>query len=376
MRIGIEASSLFFPETGTGAYTFNLLEAMTRLAPNHRFVLFLNSLRRPAPDFDFMRRPNVEVSRWRFPGPWLIGAWRRFNAPAIDRLIGEVDALHSPGSYVPPLKSGRRVATIQDLYVAKKPEHCDSLGGKYLAATLPDRIPQLDRIITPSEASRRDVIDLFGAAPEQVRTIPHGVDHERFRPIDDERQLAKAKEKYRLPEDFILTVAVLEPRKNLEGLIAAYRQLKDSFGEAPKLVIAGSKGWKCESVFAEVERQGLRQGDNLQFLGNVPAADLPEIYNSASLFALPSFDEGFGLPVIEAMACGLPVVTSDAPALCEVGGEAALRVAPDDHAGLAEAMHKILCDPDLSGRLRQASLRRAQDFSWDRCAEGTLETLL
>ncbi|MCX7011253.1 MAG: glycosyltransferase family 1 protein, partial [Candidatus Sumerlaeota bacterium] len=337
MRIGIDASSILPPRAGIGAYARGLLEALTRLAPAHQFVVFLNSLTRPQPREPFYERPNVTVRRWRLPGALLWRAWRHLNFPPVDWLTGAVDVFHTPGTAIPPQSHGACVVTIQDLYFIKHPEQCDALGGQCLLATLARRLPAIDRIITPSETVRRELLACYDVAPERVRAIPLGVDVQRFAPIDDPARLNAVRAKYGLPADFLLTVATLEPRKNLDGLLRAYARLKQSMGRAPALVLAGAAGWKSESIEETLRDSGLRgrrggvsagrvdDVDDVFFPGYVADEDLPALYGAARLFVLPSHDEGFGLPVLEAMACGTPVLTSQAPALEEVGGEASER---------------------------------------------------
>jgi glycosyltransferase involved in cell wall biosynthesis len=372
MRIGLDASSILPPRTGVGVYVRGLLSALPGLAPDDRFVLFLNSLRRPLEPDSFLDLPNVTVRRYRVPGALLMHAWRFLGAPAVERLIGPVDLFHSPSAHIPPQRRGARVATIHDLYFVKHPEHCHALGGKRLLATLPKRIKSLDRIIVPSRAVADDLAGRLEVEPERIRVIHEGVDRRRFRRIDDPEALRRARQAYGLPEEFILCVATLEPRKNLEGLLGAYGRLKEMLPGAPPLVVAGGRGWGAASVFAALDRSGLRRGRDVFFTGFVRDEDLPLIYNGARAFVLASYDEGFGLPLLEAMACGLPAATSTAPALLEVGGAATLSAPADDPGALAEKMCEILSEPARAESLSRASLERAAGFSWERCAKETL----
>jgi len=264
------------------------------------------------------------------------------------------------------------VATVHDLHFAKRPEDCHALGGGYLRAVFPSRLKLMHRVITPTESVRRELIEMYGLAPQRVRAIAHGADTRRFHPIEDAGRLEGARRAYGLPADFILTVCALEPRKNIEGLLRGYRRLRGMMKDAPALVVVGGKGWKFESIFSTARALGLAEGREVIFTGRVPDEDLPLLYNSARLFVLASREEGFGLPALEAMACGAPTMTSKASGLVEVVGEAAARVDAGDPEAMAEKMREILSDESLRRTMREASLQRAKLFSWEQCARETL----
>jgi len=221
--------------------------------------------------------------------------------------------------------------------------------------------------IAVSKTVKADVEHYLRLPPERVRAVPLAA-APCYRPLDDAATLAAVRAKYGLPERFILNVGALEPGKNQATLLRAFHRLK---GQSlhHRLVIAGPPAWRYERLLRLVDKLGL--GDEVRFLGYVPVEDLVALYNLADLFVFPSLYEGFGLPPLEAMACGLPVVASTAPALREVLDGAALLVQPQYVAGLAEAMAAALRDPGVSGRLRDAGLQRAALFSWERTARET-----
>jgi len=371
MIIGIDGSSILPQRTGVGNYTFHLLRELAALAPGEeRFRIFLNSLRHPFPkDAAFLRNPRFEVRRWRLPGPWLVNAWRCWSKPPIEWFVGQCDVFHSASTYIPPQRHGARVTTIYDLFFLRHPEQCHRLGGQYYAEYLPRVAPSLDRIIAISRSTAADVAELLSIGPDRVRVVYGGVD-ERFKPVTDPEALAETRRRHGLPSEFLLTVATLEPRKNLPRLLQAYRLLRGMGQEPPPLVLVGASGWKNSELRQTIAQLGL--GNRLVFPGYVPDGDLPAIYSMASVFALPSLYEGFGLPLLEAMACSTPTVASATSSLGEVAGGASLTVEPTDVEAIAHAMKEALENETTRARLKRAGLERARQFTWRRCAEETL----
>jgi glycosyltransferase involved in cell wall biosynthesis len=225
------------------------------------------------------------------------------------------------------------------------------------------------RVIADSEATRRDVVELLGAAPDMVRVVPLGCDP-RFTPGDAEAARRTVAAELGIEAPFVLHVGTVEPRKNLPGLISAFGQARRTRRLPQVLVLAGAPGWGVEPVRARIAAEGL--ADVVRLTGPVSEAQLLALYRAADLFAFPSLYEGFGLPVVEAMACGTPVVTANVAALPEVAGDAALTVDPRDETALAEALDRGLNDLELRARLRAAGPARAAAFTWERCAAATL----
>jgi glycosyltransferase involved in cell wall biosynthesis len=370
MKIGIDGSSILPVKTGIGYYTLNLIRALLKIDQENEYVLLLNSYRHAPPDYPFLAKPNLRVRRFRIPGPLLIHGWRYVHAPPIEVLVGRVDVFHSPGTYIPPQIGGKRVTTVHDLYFLKHPENCDTLGGRFLKATVPSRIHRMDRVIVDSLSAKADLIEQLGVAEEKISVIYLGVDQISFRPIADAGLLGLIREEYCVPPNYLLTVATLEPRKNLEGLLFAYKRLKTIVHNPPKLVIVGRAGWQSEKIFETVRELDLRR--DVIFTGYVSESHLPMLYNCALLFVYPSLYEGFGLPVLEAMACGLPVIVSDTPSLREIAGESAVLVDPQNYYALADKMRDLIVQHSLRERLREKSLAQARQFSWELCARKTL----
>jgi len=370
MRIAIDASSILPAKTGIGYYTFHLVAELVARAPQHEFRLLLNSYRHGLPaDAPFLNSPNVRRRRWRIPGPWLLTGWEKLHFPPLEILTGSFDLYHSTSSIVAPHWAGRRVVTVHDLYFERHPEHCHALGGLYLARTLRKGLEKADRIIAVSHATRRDLVERYGISTDRIEVIYEGVDP-RFLPIDNRKLVDTFRTEYCLPESFILTVGTLEPRKNLPGLLQAYARLKEIYAVPPPLVIVGIRGWKTTGIYETLTE--LKIADDVIFTDYVDDQHMPLIYNAAKLFVFPSFFEGFGLPVLEAMACGLPVATSNADALTEIAGEAALFFDPSKPEEMAQAMRRLLSSKTARQDYVGRGLERAAQFNWRLTARKTI----
>lgn len=375
MRIGIDASCILPIRTGVGNYTLNLLKSLLRLDDKNEYVIFLNSFSQTMnPEFHFLRKPNVKVKRFHIIGPFLWQMWRFFNAPPIEVFVNKVDVFHSPTGVIIPQLKGKRLITIHDLYFMEHPEETDVLGGKYLYHTLPRKIHKVDKIISVSHSTKSAIIKYLKVPPEKITVIYEGVDFTRFRRVYDKTLLNLIREEYCLPSQFILTVTTIEPRKNVEGLLFAYRRLKQILNNPPKLVIVGRKGLKADKITETVHQLGLYR--DVIFTGYVSDDHLPLIYNNALVFVFPSLSEGFGLPVLEAMACGLPVVCSDIPALREIAGDVAIFVDPENYYLMAEKLKEVIISHKLRHQLQEKSLQQARHFSWESCARKTLNLYL
>jgi glycosyltransferase involved in cell wall biosynthesis len=233
---------------------------------------------------------------------------------------------------------------------------------------LPRFLRDADKIIAISECTKKDAIRLYGIEEAKIRVI-HGGVNPFFRPVSPDTAEA-VRHRYNLPNHYILYVGTIEPRKNLVTLLEAYRALRNRDAEI-KLVIAGRKGWRQEEFFRKLLKTGLEH--DIVFTGFVPDQDLPAVYTMADVFAFPSLYEGFGLPVLEAMACGTPVVCSNTSRLPEVAGNAAVLVSPQDVRGWIEALNKILKSDELRTDLHQRGLRQAAGFTWESTARKTCD---
>jgi glycosyltransferase involved in cell wall biosynthesis len=371
LRIGIDYTAAVKQQGGIGRFVRGLVDGLAGVDQFNEYLLlcFLRGKER-------REIPATQTSNFRerlIPIPERIMAilWHRFSLPIpVDIATGQVDVFHAPNFVLPPLRHGASVLTIHDLSFLLHPEcHEESLRS-YLEKAVPVSMARADVITTDSHSARNELICLLDADPERVEVVYGGVD-DRFRPMEREWELLSAtRQRFGINYPFILNVGIIEPRKNLVNLVQAYQRLKTRLRLGHRLVIAGSKGWLYSDVFRKV--RDLHLEDDVVFLGYVPEEDLPALFNLADLFVYPSLYEGFGLPVVEAMACGTPVVTSNTSSLPEVVGEAGLMVPPADIDALENAMERGLCDLALRDKLKIDGVQQAAKFSWRRAAESLL----
>jgi glycosyltransferase involved in cell wall biosynthesis len=330
---------------------------------------------RPPSDMDAAPTPQVKATNFQdrrapLSERALTILWHRLRLPMpVEWFIGPVDIFHSTDFVLPPVRQARTILTVHDLSFMRLPECAEAGLRAYLSKVVPRSIERADLVLADSQSTKNDLIELLGVSPDKIEVVYAGVER-RFRPMEGEAALQRVKQRYGLHFPFILSLGTLEPRKNFSGLIEAYGLMRDSgAGIADrrlKLVIAGGKGWLYEKIFARVKELGLE--DEIIFPGFVADEDLPALYNLAELFVFPSLYEGFGLPPLEAMACGTPVVTSDRPSLPEVVGEAGLMVEATDSQALAKAMERVLRDEDLRREMREKGLKQAEKFTWEAAA--------
>jgi len=279
-----------------------------------------------------------------------------------------VDLLHALAFVTPLLSPCPAVVTIYDLSFLLYPESFKRFKRFYLGLFTRLSARRARRIIAISRSTKRDVIRLLGVPPEKVEVVYCGID-EAFHPLAED-QVAVFRSERGLPERFVLFVGTIEPRKNVARLIEAFSVFRFPFSDF-RLVIGGAKGWFYDDVFARVEELGLE--GQVVFPGYIPVSELPLWYNAAELFVYPSLYEGFGLPPLEAMACGTPVITANTSSLPEVVDSAGLTVDPLDVEGLAEAMRRVLGDEVLRREMRERGLQRAKSFSWMKTAQETVQ---
>jgi glycosyltransferase involved in cell wall biosynthesis len=322
-----------------------------------------------------VKAPNFRDRRALLSERTLTILWHRLRLPIpVEWFTGPVDIFHSTDFVLPPVRQARTILTVHDLTFMRLPE-CAEMGLRaYLNKVVPLSIERADLVLADSQSTKNDLIELLDVSPDKIEVVYAGVE-ERFRPMEGEMALQRVKKRYGLDFPFILSLGTLEPRKNFTGLIEAYALLRGK-GQGRgrrglKLVIAGSRGWLYDEIFARVEELDLE--DEVIFPGFVADKDLPALYNLAELFVFPSLYEGFGLPPLEAMACGTPVITSDRPSLPEVVGEAGLMVEATDGEALAGAMEWVLTDENLREEIREKGLEQAEKFTWEAAAEKLLD---
>jgi len=365
MRIAIDATSVPRQRAGAGTYICNLVQALAQVDRDNTYFVFA---KRETFDGRSLQRDGFRLLPVRLASRPARMLWEQAMLPLQLRRLG-VDILHSP-HYTTPLASAgwRRVVTFHDVTFFLLPRRYPVLRRLYFQGASRAGARLADLAIAVSETVKGDVVRHLGLPAERVRVVPLAPGP-GFHPLEDSARMEAVRSRYGLPARFILNVGTLEPGKNQATLVRAFHRLKGE-GLEQGLVIAGQKGWMYEKLFRLVDGLGL--GDEVRFLGYLPDDDLAAVYNMADLFVFPSLYEGFGLPPLEAMACGLPVVASSAPALAEVLDGAALLVDAYDASALAEVSARALRDKRLRSRLRRQGLERASQFSWQRTARGTV----
>ncbi|TET54003.1 MAG: glycosyltransferase family 1 protein, partial [Actinobacteria bacterium] len=279
----------------------------------------------------------------------------------------DAHVIHST-DFVLPTSKKPSVLTVQDLAFLRYPEFYTWKNKTYMKSVASFSIKNADALITTSENTRKDLIDLLMVKEDKIFVIYPGVDS-IFKPASAQDK-EKVKKKFGLPQNYILAVGTLEPRKNLSCLLKAFALLKKKSDFDFKLVIVGEEGWLYKRIFNDIKKQDLEK--ETIFTGFIQDKDLPAIYSGASVFVYPSLYEGFGLPALEAMACGTPVVCSNTSSLPEVVGKAALKANPEKPEEFANAISKIVSDANLAKELSKMGYERAKQFSWEKTAKETL----
>jgi glycosyltransferase involved in cell wall biosynthesis len=362
VRVAIDTRKLH--DFGIGTYIRNLLRHLARLDRESEYVL----LCRPE---DSLFADELGANFRSAPDRSAPYSLREQLSLPLAAAREHVDVYHAPHYVLPILTRGRRVVTIHDCIHLMFPQYLPYRFSKtYVRAMLYAATRQADRILTVSESSKRDILRFFSVKPEKISVIYNAIDeHFSVPPTDD--TVERVRGRYQLEDLFVLYVGNVKPHKNVERLIDAFALLRRRGVDGLKLVIIGDEISKFQTLRRAVHRHKLHK--HVRFLGFVPDDTLSALYRLAGVFVFPSLYEGFGLPPLEAMACGAPVITSNVSSLPEVVGDAALLVDPYSSEAIAEAIWKVLSDSSLSERLRAKGLARAQDFSWQRSVARTLE---
>ena len=366
-HVGLNAHLLSLTETYRGAgingHIHNLLQRLSAASPDLCLTAFLSEQR-------FIVPPglNVYAVRWPTSRPLVRIVWEQLLLPRAIR-VRQVDLLHGLAYALPLVSSCPMVVTIHDLTFYRFPKTLRPSRRLYLRAATRSAVRRAERVIAVSHQTKEELVHFLQVPAEKVDVIHNGVS-EAFRPAPPE-EVARFRSERGLPPRFILFLGTLEPRKNVVSLLEGFARWRKDSGlgmgtDGVKLVVAGAKGWYFKQIFARAEELGL--SSELLFPGFLPEKELPWWYRAAECFVYPSLYEGFGLPVLEAMACGTPVITSSVSSLPEVAGSAAITVDPGDTVALADAMGQVLGDAALRADMRQAGLLQAKRFSWDRTA--------
>ncbi|UCC88568.1 MAG: glycosyltransferase family 4 protein [Anaerolineales bacterium] len=365
MPIYIDVAAAVHGRAGLGRYAESLAGALVVKDPA-RFALFFNRSGQVRLPTRLQEIPSRSVRAGY--KPWRMAIWLgQLAGLGFDRLLPGAELYHATEHLLMPLRHVPTVLTVHDLIFRLFPQHHKRLNYWYLNAAMPLFCRRASAIIAVSQATKRDLVNFYGLDPAKISVV-HEAAAPHFAPAPPD-QVAQVQARYRLPDCYLLHVGTIEPRKNLNRLLKVVYRLRRA-GEDIRVVIVGSKGWLYEDFFRQLEELAL--GDTVVMPGFVPDTDLPALYSGARLVVVPSHHEGFGLPVLEGMACGTPVACSDASSLPEVGGQAARYFDPTDVAAMADQILAIWRDESLRETMRQQGLARAAQFSWKRAADETL----
>jgi len=358
MKVLVDAQSLSNSRAGIGNYTFNLLKAFVRLGRSG--------------DVSVAVHKDREFITGLLPQLNMVSAGRNiFKYLPIDvfGLAKNFDVFHEP-NYVPRPFPRATVINIFDMSYVLFPQYHPWKRVQMLRF-FEKRMRGADRIITASLSAKVEIMDLLKVPEDKIVVTPLGVST-RFSPIQENKVLIQTiRKKYSLPEQFLLYVGTIEPRKNLERLIEAISMVKEKLGKSSiSLVLAGGKGWLNDPIYRRVQELSLL--DDVTFTGYVSEEDLPILYNMALAFVYPSLYEGFGLPPLEAMACGVPVITSKVSSMPEVVGDAGILIDPYNVEELSDAIMRVVSSPELRKSLSDKGTKQASLFTWEKCARETL----
>ncbi len=363
MRIAVDASTIS-TQGGPRTYVLGLLDALFAQDQQNDYVVFYN-------DTSHLGR-FPQAKEIVLPGKKpLARLWREhILLPKACRKL-KVDLLHCPKSAIPLLSPHCPVVvTLHDLIPIKHPETEGRLAQFYWRLHIPRAARKSCFVITDSEHAKNEIMSEYSVSADRIQVVPLGFDPAMNQQRPDLETDRLVRDRYGIGEGYILYVGTIQPRKNLLTLIEAYAMLRETIPMPPQMVIVGRKGWLYDDLFERIRALGLEEF--ILFTGFVPDEDLPAIYDGARVFAYLSLFEGFGLPPLEAMACGIPVVVSNTTSIPEVVGEAGITVEPTDVSAVAEAIGKVLGNPSLAGMLRELGLKQSAKFSWGRTAEEVL----
>lgn len=374
MRIAIDYTAAVWQGAGIGRYTRELVHAVIAQGRQHTYRLFYASygLDSASPLLASMhaicaQHRNVRPIPIPLPPRRLAQVWHRLRIPLpIELFTGPVDLVHAT-DFVPPPSIAPAMVTVHDLSFIVHPECALPSVARYLNGAVPRGVRRAKALLADSEATKRDLEQLMHVDPRRITVVYPGVGPQ-FRPLTE----AESDPHWRalgLPERYLLFVSTIEPRKNLPRLLAAYAQVRQQIGNLP-LVIAGRKGWMYEQFFSAIGELGL--DDYVHVLDYVDDKALPSLYNRAWAFVYPSIYEGFGIPALEALACGTPVLTADNSSLPEVVGDLAVLVRAEDVQSIAAGLEQVVRDETLRARLRAGGPQRARAFTWGHAASQVL----
>ncbi|NQT20721.1 MAG: glycosyltransferase family 4 protein [Planctomycetes bacterium] len=366
MKIAIDGSLLSGLHSGVELSILGLVTGLSTLPTEDTVLLYVGK------KFDCPNLPAgcVKLRRSRGAGRWRLRRilWQQLSLPMYLR-AEKVDVFHGPGYVLPAIGRVPSVVTVHDVIALARPELCTKSNVAHYRRVLPRSIRKAQLVIAPTRAVAARIVETLGITGDKIRVIPWAIDA-RFRPAGDAEK-REVRAALGLPDPYILFVGNLEPKKNLERLVEAFFAAKQSKRLKHKLVLAGAPGWKCERLLHLIDELDIKE--EIVFTGYVRRDFLRGLYSAADMFVFPSLIEGFGIPPLEAMACGAPVIISKDPALRETAGGAALEVEATDLRAIREAIEALAGGGAIREKLVEKGRARAAKFSWIECARRTLE---
>ncbi|MBA3872880.1 MAG: glycosyltransferase family 4 protein [Anaerolineae bacterium] len=355
MHIGIDTRLTYYRTGGISTYMRRLVSALESIDTRNEYTIFQSR-----------KASEMLTKRFKTANLWTPCHHRieRF-ALSVELARFNLDVLHSP-DFIPPLQGARKhIITVHDLTFLHYPQHLTQEARHYYNDQIKMAVKQANHILADSNATKTDLVNMLDVPAEKITVHMLGVE-EQFKPLDASL-LEAQRQKHQLPQQFILFVGTFEPRKNILGLLQAYKKLVDDWSDAPPIVLVGRRGWLFDETMQSV--RDLNLGNRVLWRENIDDDDLPAVYNLASVLVLPSFYEGFGFPALEAMACGTVPIVSNRSSLPEVVGEVGLQINPDDTHAIKEAIQKALTDTEWQQLNRKLGLERAKQFRWETTAQ-------
>lgn len=372
IRIGIDISRTIEESTGVGYYAKNLVHALAKVDSENEYILygiFYDCFPRGWKRADIPKTRNFRLHQKNFCSWWVDRKWKNFGKYK-EELLGGIDILHSTAFTMPLVSKPKTVVTIHDLSCFIYPQYHTEANCEFVTRNVHQAARQASFIIAISESTKREIVRFLHVPEEKIRVVylaAGDIFHQKC-PSDT---VATIKNKYKINKRYFLSVGSMEPRKNFGRALIAFKALIEMKKVDYKFVITGGKGWKNEAFYNLIRKLDI--DEHLVFTGYVPEEDLPALYQGADVFVYPSLYEGFGLPVLEAMASGIPVITSNTSSLPEVAGDAALLVNPMEVFEIYEAMEGLATKPELREELRDKGKNQSNLFSWEKTAYKTLE---
>lgn len=358
MKIGIDISQIVYG-TGVSVYTQNLVENLLQIDHQNEYKLLFSSLRQSLPENFKIQNKKAKIIKFPLPPTILEPLWNKWHFPAVERFIGQIDVFHSSDWTQAPSKAAK-VTTIHDFAFLKFPQTAHPKIKAVHLRRFEWIKKEADLVIVVSQATKKDAMEILGIPENKIRVIYEAAPLD-LKPVKDKKKIIEVKKRFKISGDYLLSVATLEPRKNLKRIIQAFCLLKT---KGLKLVIAGKQGWG--------DFKGLKSKDVI-FTGYVTRQDLAALYSGALCLVFPSLYEGFGLPILEAMVCNCPVLTSNVSSMPEVAGQAGLLVDPLDIEEIAGGLGEMVNNKNLRQDLVKKGFVQVKKFSWEKTARETLK---